>query len=200
MKILLLLLISFTAYSQNQVMLVEVSKTWPNRADIEATPGKTYSYVLGDDSARYFIPPAGKIVRAIIKFEEVGTAPSTTEKIDATRETTQFSGSWTAGATNATGWLGNTIAYSNVSGETAKFNFNGTGIEVYAEKKPGHGTGTITITKGTQVVATTSVNFNAPLQLPAKIFEKKDLQRGDYTLTLTVGSGYSLLDYFVVHK
>lgn len=195
----LLLFITSVAFGQ-ELMLVEVSKTWPKRADIEATPGKTYTYTLGDDSARYFIPPAGKTVRAVIKFEEVGTAPATTETIDATRETTQFSGSWTAGATNATGWLGNTIAYSNVSGETAKFNFNGTGIEVYAEKKPGHGTGTITITKGTQVVATTSVNFNAPLQLPAKIFEKKDLQRGDYTLTLTVGSGWNLLDYFVVHK
>lgn len=195
----LLLFITSVAFGQ-ELMLVEVSKTWPKRADIEATPGKTYTYTLGDDSARYFIPPAGKTVRAVIKFEEVGSAPSTTEKIDATRETTQFSGSWTAGPTSATGWLGNTIAYSNVSGETAKFNFTGTGIEVYAEKKPGHGTGTITITKGTQVVATTSVNFNAPLQLPAKIFEKKDLQRGDYTLTLTVGSGWNLLDYFVVHK
>jgi hypothetical protein len=195
----LLLFITSFAFGQ-ELMLVEVTKTWPKRADIEATPGKTYSYTLGDDSARYFIPPAGKTIKATIKFEEVGTAPSTTETVDATRETTQFSGSWTAGATSASGWLGNTIAYSNIAGETAKFNFTGTGIEVYAEKKPGHGTGTITLTKGTQIVATTSVNFNAPLELPAKIFEKKNLQRGDYTLTLTVGTGYSLLDYFVVHK
>lgn len=200
MKLTTLLLFITSVACGQELMLVEVTKVYKNRSDIEAVPGKKYVFILGDDSARYWIPPAGKTIRATVTFEEAGTAPSTTETVDATRETTQFSGSWTAGTTDADGWMGRTIAYSNIAGETAKFNFTGTGIEVYAEKKPSHGSGTITITKGTQVVATTSVNFNAPLELPAKIFEKKDLQRGDYTITLAVGSGWNLLDYFVVHK
>lgn len=201
MKILLLFLISFTAYSQNQVMLVEVSKVWGTRADIEATPGTTYSYTLGDDTARYFIAPAGKTVKATITFTEVTGGSPTSTTTDATSNTVQFSAGWTTGVTRAPGWREETIAWTNASGATAKIVFNGTGIEVYAEKLPSHGTGNVTITKGTQIISTQTVTFKGPQQLPAKIYENITLPKGEYTLTLTAnGDGPILLDFWTVYN
>lgn len=198
----LLLFLSSFCFGQ-ELMFVEVKRVWNHRLDIDATPGTTYIYTLGPDTVRYFHPPAGKTVRAKMIFEEVTDKPAepVVETVDANRETVQFSGAWTAGQTTAAGWLNNTIAYSNTVGETAKYTFTGTGIEVYAETKNSHGTGNITITKGTQVIASTNVSFvSQNVVLPAKIFEKKDLPRGEYTITLKVVSGYVLLDYLKVTK
>ena len=199
MKTLILLLISFTSYSQ--VMLVEVQKVWSNRADIEATPGTTYVYELGDDTARYFVAPPGKVVKATITFTEVtGTSP-TPRVVDATSNTVTFSSGWKAGATTAPGWYQGTIAWTATAGETAKYTFIGSGIELYAERLPTHGTGTVTLTKGTQIISTDNVTFKGEKQLPAKIYEKIGLTPGEYTLTLTAsGDAPVLLDVFMVYN
>lgn len=200
MKILILCLLSITAYSQNQVMLVEVQKVWSNRADIEATPGKTYSYTLSDDTARYFIAPSGKTVKATITFTEVTGSP-TPRIVDATPATVEFSQGWTTGNTTAPGWYQNTIAYTLTAGSTAKFTFIGTGIELYAERLPTHGTGTVTLAKGTQILDSKSVSFKGDKQLPAKIYEKIGLESGEYTITLTADGGSPiLLDLFTIYN
>lgn len=201
MKTLLFILISFTAYSQNQVMLVEVSKVWGTRADIEATPGTTYTFQLGDDTARYFIPPSGKVVKATITFTEVTGGSPTPRIVDATPATVEFSQGWTTGNTTAPGWYQNTIAYTLTAGSTAKFTFTGTGIELYAERLPTHGTGTVTLAKGTQILDSKSVSFKGDKQLPAKIYEKIGLESGEYTITLTADGGSPiLLDLFTIYN
>lgn len=68
-------LVALPAISQTKLAEVEIIKEWKARKTVNATPGKTYQYILGDDTSRYYVPPAGKRVRAKITFEEVTTTP-----------------------------------------------------------------------------------------------------------------------------
>lgn len=121
------------------------------------------------------------------------------EKIDG--EAATFSTGWRHGPTADSSWYQNTIAYSNVAGETATYAFTGTGIELYAETKPGHGTGTVTLLRGTEVIETKDVSFvSATTVIPAKIYEKKGLTSGTYTIRLTSVQNPVLLDFFNVYK
>lgn len=133
----------------------------------------------------------------------VGPTDDTT-RIDGRNAT--FVGSWSNGNTTNSagqiiniGWYKNTIAFSNVSGNTVSFKFQGTKVELWAEKKSSHGTGVVTVREGTTVKHTQSVSFIQPTtQLPALIYTSPDLPLATYTIELKVTSGYNLLDFYVV--
>lgn len=128
-----------------------------------------------------------------------------TTKIDARNAT--YSTGWyndftrnSAGQVVNVGWYKNTIALSNVANTTATFRFQGSKIELWGEKKTGHGTGVITLRSGTTIVETKNVSFIGTTQLPALIYTNTAaLTLGTvYTLELKVTSGYNLIDFFVV--
>jgi hypothetical protein len=134
------------------------------------------------------------------------TPTDDTTKIDGRNAT--FVGSWSNGNTTNSagqiiniGWYKNTIAFSNVSGNTVSFKFQGTKVELWAEKKSSHGTGVVTVREGTTVKHTQSVSFIQPTtQLPALIYTSPDLPLATYTIELKVTSGYNLLDFYVVRN
>lgn len=128
-----------------------------------------------------------------------------TTKIDARNAT--YSTGWyndftrnSAGQVVNVGWYKNTIALSNVANTTATFRFQGSKIELWGEKKTSHGTGVITLRRGTTIVETKNVSFIGPTQLPSLIYTNTaSLTLGTvYTLELKVTSGYNLIDFFVV--
>jgi hypothetical protein len=129
----------------------------------------------------------------IVQLANAGTSV-TTEKVDA--ESMTFSSDWNRhGPTTDTTWFNKTIAYSNVPTSSAKYAFNGKRIEVWGERKSGHGTGTITV----DGVAHT-VHWNVePFGLPVLIFAK-DLPDGDHVIEVKPDSGTVLIDFLVRKK
>lgn len=126
-----------------------------------------------------------------------------TTRIDGRNST--FVGTWANGfTTNASGqtvdigWYKNTIAYSNVAGNTVTFKFQGTKVELWAEKTPTHGTGTVTLRNGTTVVETKTVSFVGTKELPVLIYSSASIPLATYSIELKVTSGYNLLDFYVV--
>lgn len=159
------------------------------------------------DTAKLFIAPDGGIYEGVITWRKVGgtTPPPVfiTEKVDGERAT--FSAApnpvWSLhGTTAAPGWYGEnntrTIAFSNVAGSFFTYTFTGTKVELWAEKKTSHGTGTVSIDNG----PVQPVSFIGPSALPVLIYSSLDLPIGVHTIRLTVVSGYSLLDYFIITK
>jgi hypothetical protein len=182
-----------------------VGKVWKNVKDVNPTHGMTYTYTLGDDTARYFHPVPGKTYKAKVVFydaaiglptEPTPPPPPTVVQTQVDGERATFSTGWSHGNTTATGWFQNTIAYSNVANSTVTYTFTGFKVELWAEKLPNHGTGFIRIDNGPEV----PVSFQNPTKLlPAKIYESETLTEGQHTITLRVGVGYNLLDYFMVY-
>lgn len=180
--------------------LVEITKKWP-RKDITVKDGLIYKYTLPTDSARYFNPGADAYDVTITFTKRGTTIPPvlTTEKVDGEKAT--FSTNWSIhGTTTASGWYGDptpTIAYSNVAGSSVSYTFTGTKIELWAERKSTHGSGTVTIDNGQPEI----VSFvSTTTSLPVLIYSSPNLTLGSHTIKLTVTSGYCLLDYFIVTK
>jgi hypothetical protein len=115
-------------------------------------------------------------------------------KVDA--ELMTFSSDWQRkGTTPDPTWYGGTIAYSTVPTSSAKYNFNGKRIEIWGERKAGHGTGIVAIDGVSQ-----SVRWNVePFGLPVLIYAK-DLTPGDHVLEVKPETGNILLDYLVIKR
>lgn len=163
---------------------------------VNVSEGTVTKFRTPPDTAKLFIAPDGGIYEGVITWKKVGGGtpnPPVIEKIDG--ELATFTGTW-ARTSNNPAWYMSTIAYSNTVGAAASYTFTGTKIELWGERLASHGTGTITLAG-----FTTQANFKAePFGLPVKIYESPVLPIGTYTLRLTVGSGYNLLDYFLVTK
>src|SRR5688500_9573711 len=65
-----------------------------------------------------------------------------TTRIDGRNGT--FVGAWTHAAAAGNGWSANTLSFSSTDGTTATYRFQGTKVELWGEKKSGHGRGTVT--------------------------------------------------------
>jgi hypothetical protein len=129
----------------------------------------------------------------IVQLANAGTSV-TTEKVDASLMT--FSGGWQrSGTTTDTTWFNKTIAYSTVPNSSALYNFNGKRIEVWGERKAGHGTGSIIV----DGVAHTAHWNIEPFGLPVLIFAK-DLPDGDHVIEVKPDSGTVLIDFLVRKK
>jgi hypothetical protein len=126
------------------------------------------------------------------------TPTDDTTRIDGRNGT--FVGAWTHAAAAGNGWSANTLSFSSTAANTVTYRFQGTKIELWGEKKSGHGTGTVTIRLGTTVVDTKSVSFvNATQILPALIYTSPNLTPNtNYTIELKVTSGWNLVDFLVI--
>lgn len=115
-------------------------------------------------------------------------------KVDA--EAMTFSSDWQRhGSTTDAAWFEKTIAYSTVPASSAKYSFNGKRIEVWGERKSGHGTGVIIIDNVSHNVSWKT----EPYGLPVLIFAK-DLPPGNHEMEVRPVEGNVLLDYLVVKK
>lgn len=226
MKTLILILISFSAFAQTQYVVdsagvLKLSLMKVKFRDVVDTvfysdgsevyliesnfPGAstpntkirvlTYQTPLNVQATPAQRKQIADFIKSILEPTNIPNA----EKVDG--QAAVFGNGWTHGPTSASGWFQNTIAYSSTPGATVTYSFTGTGIEVWAETKSSHGTGTVTLLRGTEEIETKPTNFvTTETILPAKIYEKKGLPAGTYTVRLTVGTGYSLLDFFNVYK
>jgi hypothetical protein len=185
----------------------EIYKIWSVRKNIAVSDGFTYKWKLQDDTARYFIPATtppllqGEYYEATMTVRKISTTPTpSVQQKDAIAPDVIFSTSppWSLPSNNQSGWYGNTISFSNVQGSHATFNFTGNGVEIWAEKKPTHGTGKIILIRGTTVISTTDVSFIGADLLPALIYSAKNLATGTYTVRLQVSGGYNLFDSYKV--
>lgn len=212
MKYLLIIcFIPILAFAQDKVMRVYKNDAdslilvkYPQSKTVKVKEGITYKWRIPEtDTARFFESETGEQLEATMTFKKVGGTipdpePVIVEQIvDAADGKVTFTGSWVKGPTNATGWHGNTIAFSNTPGATVTYTFTGRKIEFYAETLFTHGTGTVKIDNEPEV----TVSFKSPTKvLPAKIFEKSWTSDGPHTITVKVVSGYVLADYFKVFK
>src|SRR5688572_8797708 len=82
-KLLLIFLtaLSLSSFGQ-QLAEVTIHRTWTNRKDISVIPGMSGQWILGDDTARYFKPPVGKVIRMKWTAEEVTATLVLKETID----------------------------------------------------------------------------------------------------------------------
>lgn len=92
----------------------------------------------------------------------------------------QYSGTWFNGPTTATGFHNNTIAYSNVPGNSITFNWTGTKIEWLGEFKVGHGRAGITVNNQPEVIVNLGVAGG-----PKVVFEAT-LPHGNYQIKIRV--------------
>jgi len=130
----------------------------------------------------------------LIPHEEI--PPPVLTAIDNTDSKLAYAGGWYSGPTTAPGFYGNTMAYSNVAGNTMTLVFNGTSIEIFCEKKVGHGSATF------QVDSLPAVTENLGVAGPVgstSVF-KLDVPLGQHTFKLgVVGSGYVVFDYIKIN-
>lgn len=196
MKILFLLLLSFSAFAQQPDVAGDVLHPGVPIIPVQPALGKAYLFKYEKGTA--ILPetvPDGTWI--LIKFNKAGSdttvvpAPAI-QRVDA--EAFTFSSDWQRhGSTTDTSWYAKTIAYSTTG--SATYNFNGKRIAVYGERKATHGTGEIRIDSVGH-----TVNWNTePFGVPVKVFEK-NLPPGNHTITIKPLSGVILLDYLVIEK
>lgn len=104
---------------------------------------------------------------------------------------------WTHnGPTTATGFHDNTMAYDATAGKTVTLNFTGTYIEVFCEKKVGHGSAAFQV--DSQPVVTIPLGVAGPVG-STSVF-KADLPAGNHTFKLTIaGGGNVVFDYVKIN-
>lgn len=95
--------------------------------------------------------PSNERYRVTVKYEKI-VPVVITNSFDNIDTQMIYSGTWTNGQTNATGFTNNTIAWSNVRGNSVSFTFTGTRLEWFSEFKSTHGRAAITIDGGPEVV------------------------------------------------
>lgn len=186
-----------------QLAEVQIIREWSAKKDINVVPGQSVEWMLEDDTARYFHPPAGKRIRARMTF--LDTSDTTivpigdSTKIDA-KEAAKFPDTWNNSVIQDTlktpGWYKNTISYSKTVGSEVSYEFIGTKISLYGERLPTHGTGIVTIDNGPEHV----VSFAGGQLLPHRFFTSGNLTPQKHTVRLKVVSGWCLLDFFIVHN
>lgn len=100
------------------------------------------------------------------------------------------------GTTTATGFHNNTMAYDATAGRTATLVFTGTSIEVFCEKKVGHGSAAFQVDG--QAAVTVPLGVDGPIG-STSVF-KAALPAGQHTFKLTVvGSGNVVFDYVKIN-
>lgn len=135
---------------------------------------------------------------AYIKYEEVIPIPPVVyTNIDNIDTKIVYSGTWVNGPTTATGFYpsppNSTIAYSNLAGNTSTLIFTGTSIEVFCEKKVGHGSGAFQVDN--QLPVTIPLGVAGPVG-STSVYKVENLPQGQHTFKLTVvGSGNVVFDY-----
>lgn len=136
-----------------------------------------------------------------IKYnEETPIPPDTRTTIDNVDTKIVYAGSWYSGSTTAPGFYPDgqpTMAYSSMAGNTATFNFTGTSIEVFCEKKVGHGSGIFQVDNQTPI--TIPLGEAGPVG-STSVFKVENIAAGNHVFKLTIsGNGYVVLDYLKIN-
>lgn len=173
---------------------------------INVSEGTVTKFRTPPDTAKLFLAPDGGVYEGVITWRKVGgTTP--VDIIDSTtvdsESGTIYSTTWLHGSTTAAGWYNNTISYATVAGATASYTFIGRQVKIYAERMSSHGTGTVSILKGTQVIVNEApVSFKSTVkQLPVLVYSSPVLADGTYTVVLkATGGAPTMLDYWRIFK
>jgi len=151
----------------------------------------------GDVSGPMDIYPADGLL--VVDTSEIPEPepPPTLTAIDNVDPKLAYAGTWFNGPTTAPGFYGNTMAYSNIAGNSMTLIFNGTSIEVFCEKKVGHGSGTFQI--DAQAAQTINLGVAGPVG-STSVFKVENLSAGQHTFKLTVvGPSYVVFDYIKIN-
>lgn len=80
----------------------------------------------------------------------------------------------------------NTAAYSGTKNSTLEFTFNGTGFELYFERRSNHADFAVSINSGPETIVDTYLPTTASPIIPEKVFSKLDLPNGSHTVRIRV--------------
>jgi hypothetical protein len=120
-------------------------------------------------------PKPGKQARIV--FEDI---PAVTSFIDNMSSQITYTGLWSNGATTASGFQQNTIAWSNTIGNTLTLAFSGTKLEWFSEYKTTHGRASVTVNSIERIINLGSANSGPG------IVAEWNLPQGNYTIIIKV--------------
>lgn len=212
MKYLILILFPLVSFAQDKVYRVHTDTDdtlllirYNHSATINVSEGLVYKWKLpANDTARFFNATDGDY-EATITFRKLGTNPDP-EPVIETIDNTQMTAAdgWTRnGPTTSPGWFNNTTAWSNTVGANISYTFEGTKVELWAERKNTHGKGQVIIydEQSDTEVSSVEVDFSqAPHGLPVLIWASPTLPEKQYTFMLRCNSGVVLDDYLKITK
>jgi hypothetical protein len=183
---IIFLLITFTALGQTPLADVKlkthqtnagpvttidsVGKVWKNVKDVNPTHGMTYTYTLGDDTARYFHPVQGKTFKAKVVFYDAAiglpteptTPTETSTEINNNNNSIAYSAGWNY-ASGTAAWLqkfpSKDVHYTTTRGSSFTYQFTGTKVSIVAELCDNHGIARVQVLRGTSVMQTAEVNM-----------------------------------------
>lgn len=115
--------------------------------------------------------------QAEVKFVHI---PSVVTIVDNVSPLMTYVGVWSNGATTATGFQNNTIAWSNTIGNTVTFSFLGTRLEWFSEYKTSHGRASVVVNGVERIINLGSANTGPG------IVAEWNLPRGNYTVIIKV--------------
>lgn len=194
MKILICLLISFTAFAQQPAVMDPVLVQDLDFTLVRPEFGKVYRVMLRNNHAILAEGIADSTWVTICYGCQITNTPPPPIQIDTIdSEQLVYEGWARHGATSTPGWYKGTISYSS-AGE-ARYTFVGTGVEVWGETG-NHGTGTVTVDGQTKSASWQS----ASPKLPAKVAEFKGLSQGQHTVSIKPVSGTILIDFLVIQR
>ena len=162
---------------------------------------KEHGIWKGDISAPVIkYPIKGAIIADTSAIPDGATTPPPTPgltSVDNVDTKFVYVGPWAHnGETNAPGFYGNTMAYTSGAGHTTTLIFNGTSIEVFCEKKAGHGSATFQLDGANSE----TVNLGVAGPVGSTSVYKKTVAAGEHTFKLSVsGSGNVVFDYVKIN-
>jgi hypothetical protein len=181
-----------------------VGKVWKNVKNVNPIHGMTYTYTLGDDSARYFHPVPGKTFKAKVIFYDaaIGLPAEPTTPVEIVTEVNsndpliKFSTGWSYQAVDRTKnppivwpdpFFNDDVHYTTTLNSWVEYTFTGKKIEVFSELQANHGKATVTITNASGQVSSNVVDmYKAATVNSRDLIFSKDLTAGTYTIRVTL--------------
>lgn len=190
-------------FNNDVIVTIEtVHRLWKARKDVQATPGKSYSWKIPGDTAYYFQPVEGKVIKATVTFIEESTTPSepvlklTDDDLVATYSTPNLG----TNVYTATGWNHfsslvspnptwcnafhlKTGSFARTAGRTATYTFTGRKIEVLGELSNNKGIAGYQIDNEPEILVD---NYAAVGVNNSQVVMSATLPAGQHTLKVTV--------------
>lgn len=187
---LLLLCCAICSQAQSK-RLVEISREYYTK-DIPVRDGMVYKYTLPTDSARYYNPGPDKY-EVTMTFKKVGGSIPIIQTVDAN----DFTGAWKKDPAGG-------FSYSNLTGQTLTYSFEGSGIKLIGQKLNSYGKVSVQIDNGTPVIIDM---YSATLVKPFMFYETT-FGQGQHTVVIKVTgqknaasvNTYCVLDFVLISK
>ena len=140
---------------------------------------KDTSFEQTEPRLSFLETPSNERYRVTVKYEKI-TPVVIVNTFDNVDTQMVYSGTWVNGPTTASGFYNNTIAYSNIPGNSITFNWTGTKIEWLGEFKVGHGRAGITVDNQLEIITNLGVSGG-----PKVVFEA-NLPQGNHQIKIRV--------------